>query len=277
MRNRLIQLLADNRSTQGRQFAVRPVGPRNLNAAAKSTQDDGEEVEVLLYDAIVDTEAEAEWWGGVPADTFVRAVRAINAKTIHLRINSPGGSVFGARAMEQALREHPANIVVHIDGLAASAASFVAMAGDSIVMGKGAMMMIHNAWTIAIGNAQDMSKAADLLSKIDGTLVQTYADRAGDKASAQQIADWMAAETWLTAQEAIDAGLADELAATSSAAGASAAMQWNLSAYLQQPKQAAAAEPPKPASQEPADLCTPEHRARAAQRTSAVLASALIE
>ena len=81
--------------------------------------------------------------------------------------------------MEQALREHPANIVVHIDGLAASAASFVAMAGDSIVMGKGAMMMIHNAWSIAIGNAQDMRKVADLLSKIDGTLVQTYADRAG--------------------------------------------------------------------------------------------------
>ena len=81
----------------------------------------------------------------------------------------------------------------------------------------------------------------------------------------------------LTAQEAIDAGLADELAATSSAAGASAAMQWNLSAYLQPPKQAAAAEPPKPANQEPADLCTLEHRSRAAQRTSVVLASAPIE
>ena len=277
MRNRLIQLLADNRGTQGRQFAVRPVAARSLNAAAQPTQDDGEEVEVLLYDAIVDTEAEAEWWGGVPADTFVRALRGINAKTIHLRINSPGGSVFGARAMEQALREHPANIVVHIDGLAASAASFIAMAGDRVTMAKGAMMMIHNAWTIAIGNAQDMSKAADLLSKIDGTLVQTYADRAGDKVSAQQIADWMAAETWLTAQEAIDAGLADELAATSSAAGASAAMQWNLSAYLQPPKQAAAAEPPKPANPDAADLCTPEHRERAAQRLRTLAALAPIE
>lgn len=224
--NRLQQLLVDNRATSGRRFEIRP--------AAEGS----DEATVYLYDAIVDTDIEAEWWGGVSAQAFVRELRALTAGTIHLRINSPGGSVFAGRTMETALREHKARVVVHIDGLAASAATFVAMAGDEIVMANGAMFMIHKAWTWTWGNADDLKATAELLDKIDGTLVDTYARRT--QQTAAQIQDWMAAETWFTGPEALEAGFVDRLlqedddeeqegSATEANAGKPA---WNLSAFL---------------------------------------------
>lgn len=253
MRNRLIQLLASNRQIQDRAFAVQPV--------AKAAEATVSEVEVLLYDVIVDSELEAEWWGGVAPEPFVKAIRAIDADVIHLRINSPGGSVFAARAMETALREHKAKVVVHIDALAASAASFLAMAGDEIVMAKGAMVMIHKAWTLAWGNADDLVKTADLLSKIDGTLVETYADRS--KMSPDDIAAAMAAETWYTAQEAVDAGLADRIAEAETKASAA----WDLSAFNRAPTQPQPKSTPK--APEPA-AATADHRARQNQRLRAL-------
>jgi ATP-dependent Clp protease, protease subunit len=249
VRNRLIQLLADNRNVPERRFEVR------VDAGA-------DEAEILVYDAIVDSELEAEWWGGVAPEAFVRAVKGITAGTIHVRINSPGGSVFAARAMETALREHSARIVVHIDSLAASAASFLAMAGDEIRISKGAMVMIHKAWTLAWGNSDELNKTAALLSKIDGTLVETYADRTGK--SVAEIADWMAAETWFTAQEAVDAGFADSVTepVKGQGQGAAPAAQWNLRAYLRPPADSTPAPPPQPA----APIATAEDRARITQR-----------
>lgn len=259
MRHRLIQLLADNRKA-----------PRAFVVQAGA---DDDTAEILLYDAIVDSELEAEWWGGVAPEPFVRALRGITATTIHLRINSPGGSVFGARAMEQALREHSARVVVHIDGLAASAASFLAMAGDEVVMSKGAMMMIHNSWTFAMGNADELRKTADLLSKIDGTLAQTYADRSGQ--DVKTLADWMAAETWFTADEAVASKLADAVAESPKSDDTPAAA-WNLSAYLRPPARDAAkpAAQAATASQLEADT---EHRERAAQRLRAMVRLAPVE
>jgi ATP-dependent Clp protease protease subunit len=210
------QLLIQNKATAGRRFEIK-------SAADSST------AEVFLYDAIVADELEAEWFGGVAPAPFVAALRGITASTIHLRINSPGGSVFAARAIEQALREHPATIVAHIDGLAASAATFIAMAADEVVMGKGSLFMVHKAWTMAYGNADDLMASAALLEKIDSTLIQTYADRT--KATPQQVSDWMAAETWFTADEAVAAGFADSVASTDAKAQA-----WNLSAYAKAPK-----------------------------------------
>lgn len=227
MPHRLTQLLADNRGLAGRRFEARQI---TAPAAADGTASD--EAEIFLYDAIVDSEIDAEYWGGVAPQSFIKALRALTANTIHLRINSPGGSVFAARTIETALREHKARIVVHIDGLAASAATFIAMAGDDIVMSPGAMFMIHKAWTIAWGNADDLTATAELLSKLDGTLADTYAARTqGDK---EQIADWMAAETWFTAQEALAAGFIDRILEDAPAADAStvAAPGWNLSAFL---------------------------------------------
>lgn len=212
--NPYIKLLTDNRAAPARRFEV-------VNASA-------DVAEVFLYDAIVSDALEAEVFGGVAPEPFVKALRGITAGTINLRINSPGGSVFAARAIEQALRDHPATVVAHIDGLAASAATFIAMAADKVVMGKGALFMVHKAWTLAYGNANDLMDTAALLEKIDSTLVQTYADRT--KQDPAKCAEWMAAETWFTAEEAVAAGFADAVAEAPSARA-----QWNLAAYAKAP------------------------------------------
>jgi ATP-dependent Clp protease protease subunit len=210
--NQLLKLLASNKANALRRFEI-------------VAKDDS--AEVFLYDAIVSDEAEAEWYGGIAAAPFVKALRGINAKTINLRINSPGGSVFAARAIEQALRDHPAKVIAHVDGLAASAATFIAMAADEVVMAKGALFMVHKAWGMAMGNSTDMMETAALLEKIDGTLVDTYAERTGQKP--EQIAEWLAAETWFTADEAVQYGFADRVA------DAKAKNTWDLSAYDKAP------------------------------------------
>lgn len=273
MPNRLIQLLADNRRTPGRRFEV-------ITARAQAEAGQPVEAEVFLYDTIVSSTLEAEWWGGVDAQTFVKALRGIDADVINLRIDSPGGSVFAARAMETALREHKAKVIVHIDGLAASAASFVAMAGDEVRMAPGAMMMIHKAWTLAYGNAEDLTDTAALLEKIDATLADTYAQRSGKPAA--EMADLMAAETWFTAQEAVDAGLADSVKtfdqADAAAAQAAAPVGWNVKAFVGNRPASAPAAPTTPAAPQPAPAdtaapasnepkyATQDHRARQAQR-----------
>jgi ATP-dependent Clp protease protease subunit len=248
MKNRLNKLYADNRKAAARKFEV----------VAKA---DSSEVDIFLYDNIVSSEDEAEWWGGVAPESFVKAVYAVDpSHTINLRVNSPGGSVFAARAMEQALRAHKGKVVVHIDGIAASAATFVSMAGDEVVMAKGAMFMIHKAWTGMWGNAEDLRKEADLLDKIDGTLADTYAEKTGKDVAA--ISEWMAAETWFTAQEALDAGFATSIAEAEAKAGA-----WNLSAYDNAPKAERAPAPmPEPAPEPEDAMASEDHRKRQAQR-----------
>lgn len=209
----LLKLLADNRK-------------RGLFRA----EAEAEEATLYLYDAIVSDAAEAEWFGGVDPLTFAKALAGISAKTIHLRINSPGGDVFAAQAIAQALREHPARIVAHIDGYAASAATPIAGAADEVIMAPGAMYMIHNAWTIAWGNKNDLMATAALLEKVDGTLAEGYASRTGQ--DIEQIRAWMDAETWFTAQEAVEAGFADSVAEVKVKASA----KWNLSAYAHAPQ-----------------------------------------
>lgn len=247
MKNRLNKLYADNRKAAARKFEI----------CAKA---DSDEAEIFLYDAIVSDEVEAEWWGGVAPESFVKALRGITAGTIHLRINSPGGSVFAARAMEQALRDHKAKIIVHIDGLAASAATFIAMAGDEIIMSKGALFMIHNAWTGLWGNAEDLRKEADLLDKIDATLVDTYAERSGKDKEA--VAEWMTAETWFTAAEAVEHGFADRVAETEAKAA------WDLSAYANAPKQVESEQKTEEKPEDKTNYATDDHRARISQRVA---------
>jgi len=214
----------------------------------KAVKSDGEAT-IYLYDAIVNSDEEAEWFGGVAPKAFIKELKSINEPVINIRINSPGGSVFAARAMEQALRDHPAKVVAHIDGYSASAASFLMMAADEIVISQGALVMIHKAWTMAYGNANDLIQTADLLDKIDSTLIETYSSRTKQEAS--KISEWMAAETWFTAQEAVDAGFADRVADTKAKAQA-----WDLSAYANAPKaekeQSAPIEPqPEPVQAKP--------------------------
>lgn len=228
----LLRLAADNR---GR-------GAYRADTAANT---------LYLYDVIGE-----DWFGGVSASQFARDLATIPGDVL-LRINSPGGDVFEARAIIQALREHPGQITVRIDGVAASAASVIAMAGHRIEIADGAMMMIHNAWTATMGNALDHLEQAALLERVDQALAADYAARAG--LYADQVAAWMAAETWFTATEAIDAGFADALAPAGKAA-VEARAHWQLAAYRNAPP---------PPTQAPAP--PPDPRLAAARRRLALL------
>ena len=182
------------------------IGP--VVAAAKAADAEPEAAEstradVYVYDTI------GGFWG-MTADDFVRDVASLDVDEIVLHLNSPGGDVFEGVAMANVLRQHPARVTVMVDGLAASAGTVVAMAGDEIVMGVGSQMMIHDAWGFCVGNAADMAKTADMLATTSESIASTYAARTGGNAQ-----DWralMQAETWYTAEEAVTAGLADRIA-----------------------------------------------------------------
>lgn len=138
-----------------------------------------------------------------------------DARAINVIINSPGGDVFEAFAMYNTLKQHPAPVNVEVRGLAASAAGIIAMAGDSITMGDGAFMMVHNSWTIAMGNAVNLRDEAMRLDKIDGQIADIIAGRSRNDAA--QVRKWMKAETWFTADEAVAHGLATRKAGTADA------------------------------------------------------------
>ena len=141
-----------------------------------------------------------------------------NVKTINLHINSPGGSVFEGIAIYNMLKQNKARINVYVDGLAASIASVIAMSGDAIFMPSNSMLMIHNPWTMAVGNASELRKQADDLDKITELSIQTYLDTAGDKLDEATLRQLMNEETWLTANEAVTYGLATEVIEANKAA-----------------------------------------------------------
>lgn len=134
-----------------------------------------------------------------------------NPGTINLHINSPGGSVFEGVAIYNMLKQNAAKVNTYVDGLAASIASVIAMSGDTIFMPSNAMMMIHNPYTMAMGNANELRKQADDLDQITKSSVTIYLDKAGDKLDEATLKSLMDDETWLTAQEAVDYGLADKV------------------------------------------------------------------
>lgn len=161
--------------------------------------------ELYIYDAI-------DSWGGpwgVSASDVAAALSGIRASNIALHLNSPGGDYFEGVAIYNLLAAHAGTITVHVDGLAASAASVIAMAGERIVMGQGAQLMIHDAASFAIGNAADLRETADLLDKISDDIAGFYARKAGGDAETWRAA--MRVETWFSADEAVAAGLADEV------------------------------------------------------------------
>lgn len=255
MRNRLLQLLNENR---------RPFEPISNKIVAK----DGEAA-IYLYDPIVGDRATAEWWGGVCPQDFVPALRALEADEITLYTNCPGGDVFAAEAMCQALREHPAKVKMQIEGYAASAATSIACACDEVVATAASKYMIHQTWTFAIGNADDLRQTVELLEKCDSSMYDEYEKRTGQ--SRQKIADWCKAETWFTAEQAVQFGFVDRVLTSerASASARAAARKWNLSAYTNAPALEPDA-PGDPVTPEPPAilLATEEHRARQMQRIS---------
>lgn len=209
-----------------------------------------------MYDAIAGDDDEAMWMGGISPRQFIAAL-ADTSGPVTLRLNSPGGSVFGAQAMVAAMRAHNAPITAQIDSLAASAASVIAAECAECVIAPGAMIMIHKAWGMTIGNADDHGQVADLLTKIDGQIAATYARRAGDDDKEKYMA-MMAAETWLDADEAVAAGFADRLLQENTQRPAA---RWDLSAYAAAPWEPVAEIEPKQEA-EPASLQNELRQAR---------------
>lgn len=206
--NRLLQLFKDN-SCRG-----------NFQVKAE-----GEEATIYLYDAIGD-------FFGIEAQPFIEELNNIKAKTIHLRINSPGGDVFDGRAIATAIKQCKAKVVSHIDGVCASAATYIALAANEVEMADGAFFMVHKAWSLVIGDSDDMLSMADLLEKVDGTIVSDYAKKTGLDDS--KLKDMMAAETWLTAAEAKELNFIDTIYE-----GEEVENTWNLAAYENVPDECA--------------------------------------
>jgi ATP-dependent protease ClpP protease subunit len=161
----------------------------------------------LHIDDVIDS------WGGfwgISAKEFNAALAELgDVGEIQLHINSPGGEVWEGVAILNALRRHPATVTAVVDGLAASAASFIAVGCDRTIMGRNTQMMIHDAWGIGIGPAADMRDLADRLDKLSNNIASMYADKAGGELAGWR--DLMLAETWYDADEAVTAGLADEV------------------------------------------------------------------
>lgn len=190
-------------------FAARVVAPAKPTAAASTKEDDDGEVcgELFMYDAIG-----ADWFGGITAKDVAAAVKeveAAGAKKLNIYINSPGGDVFEGAAIYNCIARFKGEKHVYIDGLAASAASFIAMVGDKITTAFNAMWMVHNPWGIVIGNAAAMRETAATLDTIGGTLVETYVKRT--KQSKEDIQTWLDAETWMTADVAKERGFTDDI------------------------------------------------------------------
>lgn len=170
--------------------------------------------EVYIYEQIGE-----DWWtgDGVTAKQFAQDLRAITAANIHLHINSPGGLVFDGQAIHTTLRNHPATVTTYIDGLAASIASVIALAGDHVIMAENALFMIHDPSGGCLGTADDMRKMAAALDAIKDSIVTVYERTGQDRALLEQA---MADETWYTAAEALQAGFVDEVAGPQQVAAA---------------------------------------------------------
>lgn len=164
----------------------------------------GKRGEIYVYEAIGEG-----WFGGITAKSFSDTLRELgDVKALDIYINSPGGSVFDGIAIHNQIRRFNGERIVHIDGIAASIASVIAMAGDEIRIAANGMIMIHDPWGVAIGTAGDMRKTAESLDKVRDTILDTYIAKTAGKR--EQISDWMAAETWMNADEAVERGFATQ-------------------------------------------------------------------
>ena len=205
--NTLLQLVSDNVG----------YGEKHQIVATES------EATIYVYDII------GSDYGGVDERQFVNDVAALKVADIALRINSPGGNVFAARAMMTALASSSATVTAYIDGIAASAATSLIMAADKVVMTRGGQMMIHEAWTGAVGNKRDFAAQTQILTNVDAEIAKDYAKRTGKNVS--DLAAMMEAETWFSADQAKQIGFVDEIVEPTK----SPQNKWNLSVFKNVP------------------------------------------
>lgn len=173
----------------------------------RASEEDTTVGELLLYGEI----SSSSWWGDeVTPKQFKEDLDALgDIETLNIYVNSPGGDVFAGHAIRSMLKRNQATKVGYVDGLAASIASVILTACDTVIMPLNAMQMVHKAWTIAVGNADDMRKMADDMDKIDESIIAAYEEKTGLKKD--KIIELMEAETWMTAEEAVEYGFADEI------------------------------------------------------------------
>lgn len=171
-------------------------------------------------------------WPGVEAGEVVTTLRALHNRPLVVHLNSPGGDVFQGIAIYNALLQHEAGVTVRVEALAASIASVIAMAGAPLVMAEASMLMIHDPHALVMGGADDMRHMAALLDKASEVFADVYARRGIERA---QLREWMAAETWFTANEAIKAGLIDAIDETPVPAAVEARSKFDLSGFRRAP------------------------------------------
>jgi len=185
-------------------------GPGKLDRPGLAVRNEGGARELMIYGRI----GGGGWFDeGIGAADVAAALRELGAGPIDVRINSGGGDVFDGVAIHSLLARHQGTVTTYVDGLAASAASFIAMAGDNVVMARNAFLMIHDGMTMTYGNGNTHRSSADLLDKISDTIADMYAERAGEDVEHWRNLMTVNGEdgTWYSGQEALEAGLVDEL------------------------------------------------------------------
>jgi ATP-dependent protease ClpP protease subunit len=204
------------------------------------------EASLYIYDVI------DSYWGVSALSVIDAVAQAGDAEVLHVYINSPGGDIFEGRAIMAALTRFQGKTIAHIDSLCASAATSIALSCNEVEMSDGAFFMIHNASCLAWGDKGDLRETADLLEKIEGSIVADYTNKTGKPAA--DVVAWMDAETWFTAAEALEHGFIDRIGA----APVKASNAWNLSAYAKAPAALAAVPAPVAAADPPASKPEPE-------------------
>jgi len=223
------------------EFFIKNKGLGAFKIDAKTSSD---EASIYLYDFITSD----DFWGGITAKTFVKELNSLSHPVIHLRVDSGGGDVFSARAIAQAIKEHPSKIIAHVDGMAASAATSIVLAADESVISEGGGFMIHNSWALVAGNANELTEYAALLARVDNTIASEYVAKTGK--TAEEIKNLMDKETYFFGAEAVQSGFIDAIAE----AAPKNQINWDLSAYQHAPaqnKQKSPENSPKPDEIEP--------------------------
>ncbi|MBB4817119.1 ATP-dependent protease ClpP protease subunit [Pseudomonas alcaligenes] len=237
----------------------------SIRAAARGV------AEVLLYDEI------GAW--GITAQQFARDLKALgDLQRIDLRVHSPGGDVFEGTAIYNLLKHHPARVEGYVDGLAASMATVILMACDTVYIPENGLMMIHKPWGITGGDADDMRRYVELLDKIEDTMVMAYASKTGK--SAEDIKALLKEETWMTGREAVEAGFADQLTEPLAAAAQLNSKRMQEFAHMPealknliQPRAQGTPPAPQPAAPSPAPQPTPAAGADEATIRAQVMAA----
>ena len=180
--------------------------PKQLKFWNVMKNDEEKSAELILYGSI----GSDEYWDDISDKAFKQDIENLgDVENIILHINSPGGSVFSAVAIANTLKNHKAKITANIDGLAASAATIITSACDTVKMPKNALFMVHNPITFAYGNNQDMQKTLEMLNKVKNSIIETYLNKA--KTDKETLSELMNNETWMSAEEAKEYGFIDEI------------------------------------------------------------------